>query len=112
MFTRKPSSCAVIVWPNVLLGKLGPPELYQRYFVMPLAPATDTISFTNWLAIQEVSVGLLDGAMLFPIWSQMQPVLRMPLSISGRFVATSVGCTWPSLRTVRSTAANPEARQA
>src|SRR5947208_1318165 len=78
MFTRKPSSCAVIVGPNVFAGKLGPPELYQRYFVIPLAPATDTISFTNWLAIHEVSAGLLDGAMLFPIWSQIAPVLRMP----------------------------------
>src|SRR5437763_10650551 len=93
MFTRKPSSCVVIVWPNVLAGKLGPPELYQRYFVMPLAPATDRISFTNWLAIQEVSLGSLDGAMLFPIWLQMQPVLRMPLSIGGRTAATFCGST-------------------
>src|SRR5438105_2037737 len=83
MLMRKPSSCVVIVWPNVLAGKLGPPELYQRYFVMPFAPATDRISLTNWLAIQEVSLGSLDGAMLLPIWLQMQPVLRMPLSIGG-----------------------------
>src|SRR5579862_2194329 len=112
MLTRKPSSCLVIVWPNVLAGKLGPPELYQRYFVMPLAPATDMIWFTNWLAIHEVSVGSLVGAMLLPIMLQMQPVLRMPTSIGGRTVATFCGSTWPSERTVRSTAANPEARQA
>src|SRR5438552_18780408 len=77
MLTRKPSSCVVIVWPNVLLGKLGPPELYLRYFVMPLAPATDTISFSNWLVIHEVSVGVLGVAILFRFGLHVPPGARM-----------------------------------
>src|SRR6266576_6829657 len=79
---------------------------------MPLAPATDRISFTNWLAIQDVSVGSLGGPKFVPIMVQIAPVLRMPFSISGKFVATSAGRTWPPSRTVRSTAVYPPARMA
>ena len=46
---------------------------------MPLAPATDRISCTNWLAIQAVFVGSLGGPKFTPMWSQIAPVLRMPL---------------------------------
>src|SRR4051812_6546961 len=84
MLSRNPSSWFVIVWPKVLAGKLGPPELYQRYFLMPQEAAADRISLTNWVAIHEVSLGSDDGAMLLPIWSQIAPVLRMPATISGR----------------------------
>ena len=112
MFTRNPSSCVVIVWPNVFAGKLGPPELYQRYFLMPLAPATEMISLTNWVAIQDVSVGSLDGAMLFPIWSQIAAGAADAGQHQRQDSWRPVGWTWPSERTVRSTAAKPEARQA
>ena len=79
---------------------------------MPLAPATDRISCTNWLSIHSGFPRVSGGAKFTPIWSQRAPVLRMPFSISGRCVATLLGCTCPSLRTVRSTAAKPAARQA
>src|SRR5256885_2822451 len=79
---------------------------------MPLAPATDRISCTNWSAIQAVFVGSLGGPKFVPIMVQIAPVLRRPFSISGKFVATSAGRTWPPSRTVRSTAVYPPARMA
>src|SRR6478672_3362759 len=79
---------------------------------MPFAPATDRISFTNWLVIHVVSAPLEGGPKFVPIMVQTAPVLRIPCSISGRFVATCAGATWPPSRTVRSTAEYPPARMA
>src|SRR5205814_7403852 len=84
-FTRTPSSTAVIWAPNVLFAKLAPPELLKRYLVMPLAPATDRISCTNWLAIHAVFAGSAGGAKFTPIMLQMAPVLRIPFSMTGKF---------------------------
>src|SRR5579871_3716890 len=74
-FTRTPSSSAVMVSPYVLGAKLAAAALLNRYFLMPLAAATDRISCTNWSAIHWVLFGSAGGAKLTPMWSQTAPVL-------------------------------------